>query len=204
MMTWATADLAAAAQTAGIEWLVVLFHHPPYSRGSHNSDTEARLVEMRQYALPILEAAGVDMVLSGHSHSYERSKLVDGHYGKASTFVPCDHVVNGGSGNPADVSSSGGAYVKPKGFVAHSGTVYVVTGSAGQLEALSTLGPHPVMHTSVSIRGSLVLDVTPTVLSATFVTSTGAQLDKFEVHKQVGYTMTPPSCRRLRGSTPSE
>ena len=36
---------------------------------------------MRQNALPILEADGVDLVLTGHSHSYERSFLLDGHYG---------------------------------------------------------------------------------------------------------------------------
>jgi hypothetical protein len=36
---------------------------------------------MRQYAAPILERYGVDLVLSGHSHNYERSYLLDGHYG---------------------------------------------------------------------------------------------------------------------------
>jgi hypothetical protein len=29
--------------------------------------------------LPILEQAGVDLVLTGHSHAYERSFLIDGH-----------------------------------------------------------------------------------------------------------------------------
>ena len=36
---------------------------------------------MRQFALPILESYGVDVVLCGHSHSYERSYFLDGHYG---------------------------------------------------------------------------------------------------------------------------
>ena len=29
---------------------------------------------------------GVDLVLAGHSHNYERSKFVDGHYGNSSTY----------------------------------------------------------------------------------------------------------------------
>ena len=35
-----------------------------------------------------LEDAGVDLVLTGHSHSYERSFLLDGHYGPSWTFGP--------------------------------------------------------------------------------------------------------------------
>ncbi len=41
--------------------------------GHHDSDTEIELIEMRQNALPILESYGVDVVLCGHSHTYERS-----------------------------------------------------------------------------------------------------------------------------------
>ena len=77
MLTWLQRDLAANTQP----WVIVFFHHPPYSKGSHNSDTEIELIEMRQNALPILENFGVDLVLSGHSHSYERSFLLDSHYG---------------------------------------------------------------------------------------------------------------------------
>jgi len=32
-------------------------HHPPYTKGSHDSDIETELVEMRERALPILEDA---------------------------------------------------------------------------------------------------------------------------------------------------
>ena len=44
MLTWAAADLAAAAVTPGIAWLVVMLHHPPYTNGSHDSDAESDLV----------------------------------------------------------------------------------------------------------------------------------------------------------------
>jgi hypothetical protein len=41
---------------------------------------------MRENVLPILEKHSVDMVLSGHSHSYERSHLLHCHYGDSTTF----------------------------------------------------------------------------------------------------------------------
>jgi len=83
MLTWLKADLAANTQ----QWLVAFWHAPPYSKGSHDSDSESELKEMRQYANPILESYGVDLVLSGHSHTYERSYLLDGHYGDSSTLT---------------------------------------------------------------------------------------------------------------------
>ena len=104
MMTWLANDLAATSQ----EWVVAYFHHPPYSKGSHDSDLDIEMREMRQNALPILEAGGVDLVLTGHSHSYERSFLIDGHYGSSSTFTQ-SMKKDGGSGR----EDGTGAYQKP-------------------------------------------------------------------------------------------
>ncbi|NIS31211.1 MAG: hypothetical protein GWN07_12840, partial [Actinobacteria bacterium] len=64
MLTWLEMDLAATDQ----DWIVAYWHHPPYSKGSHDSDGEGALVDMRENVNPILEAAGADLVLGGHSH----------------------------------------------------------------------------------------------------------------------------------------
>src|SRR6185436_3683108 len=64
MLNWLRADLALTRK----DWLVAYWHQPPYSSGTHFSDTEMDMVEMREQALPILEAYGVDLVLGGHSH----------------------------------------------------------------------------------------------------------------------------------------
>ena len=121
MYAWLTQDLAKATSTPGIDWLVAAFHSPPYSFGRHDSDREGDSQAMRRGWLPILEAAGVDLVLTGHSHNYERSKLIDGHYGKSSTFHgPC-HVIDGNKGDP----SGTGSYFKPAGFKPHAGAVVV-------------------------------------------------------------------------------
>ncbi|MBC7367217.1 MAG: metallophosphoesterase family protein [Undibacterium sp.] len=77
MMQWLKADLAATTR----EWIVTFFHQPTYTKGTHDSDRERQLIEMRQVFLPVVEAGGVDFILTGHSHVYERSFLIDGHYG---------------------------------------------------------------------------------------------------------------------------
>ena len=43
---------------------------------------------MRQNIVPILESYDVDLVLCGHSHAYERSYLINGHYGFSSEWIP--------------------------------------------------------------------------------------------------------------------
>ena len=48
MATWLRNDLEANTQT----WTIAYWHHPPYSKGSHDSDTESELVEMRAELQP--------------------------------------------------------------------------------------------------------------------------------------------------------
>jgi hypothetical protein len=173
MLTWLQADLLATTQ----DWIMAFWHHPPYSKGSHDSDTESELKEMRENVLPLLEQGGVDLVLAGHSHSYERSFLLDGHYGTSNTLVP-SMILNGGDGRPAGE----GAYKKPTlGPSVHKGAVYTVAGSSGQTSG----GPlnHPVMFLSLNVLGSLVLDVDGNRLDAVFLDSTGAVRDTFTILK---------------------
>ena len=164
MATWLKADLASTTAT----WLIAFWHHPPYTKGSHDSDLEPELIEMRKNFLPILEAGGVDMVLSGHSHAYERSYLIDGHYGVSKTLTAAMKK-NAGSGRTDD----GGAYTKPlTGSRSHKGAVYVVAGSAGKTSGGSL--NHKAMFISLNQLGSLVLDVSGNQLDATFVQPNGS------------------------------
>jgi len=171
MLTWLQADLATTTQ----DWVIAYWHHPPYSKGSHDSDSDGGLVDMRENALPVLEAGGVDLVLSGHSHSYERSFLIDGHYGSSGTLVP-SMVVDGGDGR----ETGDGAYQKP-GPVAHEGAVYTVAGSSGKTSGGSL--NHPAMFISLNVLGSVVLNVDGNRLDTTFLESTGAVRDTFTMLK---------------------
>ena len=58
------------------EWKVMFFHHPPYSSAkTHGSDRR-----LREVVEPIFLKYGVDVVLSGHDHVYERMKPQKGIY----------------------------------------------------------------------------------------------------------------------------
>ncbi len=173
MLTWLELDLASTAQ----EWIVAYWHHPPYSDGSHKSDTEQQLVEMRQNALPILEEYGVDLVLTGHSHNYERSYMIDGHYGEAATFEP-SHVVNGGDGRP---DGPDGAYEKPLTATPHAGTVYTVAGVGSSVHPASL--QHPAMAFGFNELGSVILDIEGGRIDATFLGANGVVLDYYAVVK---------------------
>lgn len=181
MLTWLEADLQANDK----DWLVAFFHHPPYSKGSHNSDTETAMVEMRTNALPILERHGVDLVLSGHSHSYERSMLIDGHYGTSGTFGP-GHVVDGGDGNPGGDGAYGKADLGP---LANSGAVYAVAGASGKISG--GLLNHPVMKVNLNVLGSMVLEVNGAQLDATYLDDAGQVRDRFSLSKQQSGNLSP-------------
>lgn len=174
MAQWLATDLASTTKT----WIIALFHHPPYSKGSHDSDTESQLVEMRQNFGPILEAGGVDLVLVGHSHSYERTVLLDGHYGHSSTLAAAMKK-NAGSGRP----SGTGAYIKPlTGPRDHFGAVYTLAGSAGSADggALN----HPAMYLSLNTLGSLNLDIAGSQLEASYIEADHEIADTFTIIKR--------------------
>lgn len=172
MLDWLAADLAATTQ----DWAIAYFHHPPYSDG-HDSDTEEELIEVRQNIIPILEAGGVDLVLSGHSHSYERSYLLNGHYGPSSTLTPAMLIDDGNGQEDGD-----GAYTKSApGLTPNSGTVYAVAGNAGQVTG--TERDHPAMFVSQLELGSMVIDIHNTRLDAVSINDQGVINDHFTILK---------------------
>ena len=178
MLTWLANDLAANTK----DWLIAIWHHPPYSKGSHDSDTDTIMTEMRQNVLPILENNGVDLVLTGHSHSYERSFLIDGHYGLSSTFTAAMKK-NPGSGNPAYTK----ALIGPS---SHAGAVYAVAGSSGKISGGSL--NHPAMFISLNQLGSMVLDINNGQMDVKFLNNAGAVTDSFSMTKGAKPN-TPPT-----------
>jgi 3',5'-cyclic AMP phosphodiesterase CpdA len=172
MMSWLGEDLAATTQ----EWILAFWHHPPYSKGSHDSDFERELIDMRENALPILEEGGVDLVLCGHSHSYERSYLLDNHYGDSESLTD-ESVLDSGDGRVG----GDGPYRKPPGKNPHRGAVYAVCGSSGKVSPGSF--DHPVMYFSLPALGSMVLDVQEARLDAGFLDTHGTLQDVFSIEK---------------------
>ena len=172
MAEWLKADLAASA----LPWKIAYWHHPPYSKGSHDSDRETELMQMRENIVPLLEDGGVDLVLSGHSHSYERSFLVDGHYGPSSSLTAA-MIIDGKSGD----SGRNEAYHKPLPIAAHRGTVYMVAGNSAEVGG-GTIN-HPVMSHSAFQLGSLVIDVAGDELHTQLVGPDALVSDQFTLKK---------------------
>jgi Calcineurin-like phosphoesterase len=167
MYTWLQNDLAANTQT----WTIVYFHHPPYSKGTHNSDTEIEMINMRQNIVPLLESYHVDLVLNGHSHSNERSYLIKGHYGLANTFT-----------SAMKVSTSANNMVKTTPF---NGTVYAVCGTSGQNPGSTAAGwPMACMNFNNNTSNtSLVIDVNGNTFTCKYLASNGSIVDQFTITK---------------------
>ena len=184
MMLWLEADLQATTA----DWVIAFWHHPPYSKGAlHDSDVEANEINMRANVLPLLEGYGVDLVLCGHSHSYERSHLLDGHYGFSNTLA-ASMVLDSGDGDPAGDGAYRKASIAP---TPHEGAVYVVAGSSSEVRT-ATLN-HPVMEVGLLELGSLVLDVDGDTLRGTFLNSLVQTTDTFTLVKGPACPSSPRS-----------
>jgi hypothetical protein len=168
MAKWLERDLAANKKP----WVVVAMHSPPYTKGGHDSDDDydsnGKLRDMRENFVPIFDKYGVDLVLSGHSHDYERSKLIYGHYGKSDTFSK-DHIIQ----------DSDDTYDKTN---TKKGTIYVVAGSSSKLDGAAL--DHPALPFAFEQMGSVVLEITPTSLVSKFINKDGEIKDQFKIIKE--------------------
>lgn len=188
---WIKQDLANNTNKG---WVVAYWHHPPYTMGSHNSDSEGDLVQIRQKFIQILERMGVDLILCGHSHDYERSKLMKGHYGNEASFDANVHHLSSSSGL-YDGTANSCPYIKDSANN-YQGTVYVVSGSAGQLGGQQGSFPHNAMYYSnASNGGSMILEVKGNRLDAKWVCADGVIRDQFTMMKDANrkrtYTVNP-------------
>lgn len=157
-------------------WKIVFWHQPPYSKGSHDSDDfwEVFMASMRNTYNPVAELYGADLVICGHSHVYERSHLLRGHYGKSGSFRPEMFIDN----EPPYVK-----YID--GDSANYGTMYIVVGNSGKSEDEAE-GGHPVFafedHGS-GVCGSLLIEIDGPRLTGKYIGSTGEVRDEFTITK---------------------
>lgn len=107
-----TAAAIDGAHTASIPWVVVGMHKPCISVGKYGCDSGADLFNL-------LLSKKVDLVLSGHDHTYQRSHQLSVRPG-CTTFTP-------GTFNSACVVDTDSS------FAAGAGTVSMVVGNSGQL-----------------------------------------------------------------------
>mmetsp|Transcript_13336 Transcript_13336/g.38670 ORF Transcript_13336/g.38670 Transcript_13336/m.38670 type:complete len:612 (+) Transcript_13336:80-1915(+) len=148
---WLEKDLAQA-QRGNYSWIVAYHHQPPYSKGSHDSDAQYECYKLRQNLVPMFEKYGVDLVLAGHSHSYERSHLLNGHFGPSHEAATNPSVIKSRWAKDTE----GVDTLLKSECGPNSGTVYIVTGG-GAIRGGGSLD-HPAMAFSHKNRGSSLLE----------------------------------------------
>jgi len=65
--------LEATLTESDAPWKIVAVHHPPYSAGYQGSAKDVRATFS-----PVFERTGVQLVLSGHEHDYQRTEEING------------------------------------------------------------------------------------------------------------------------------
>ena len=176
---WVRRDLQANKS----KWVVAYWHHPPYTMGSHDSDKEMDLVRIRQNFIKVLEEYGVDLVLCGHSHVYERTRMIKGYYGMEADYDAAKYELSSSSGL-YDGSKNSAPYIKSSKD--NKGTVYVVSGSAGALGGKKLNYPHNAMYYSNNeVGGAVMLEVLGNKLELKWITSQGTVGDHFTMMKDV-------------------
>lgn len=132
---WLAATLAAARADLGIDWVVVVMHQVAMCSTPFNGAD----LGLRQEFLPLFDEYGVDLVLSGHEHYYQRTHPVrgvvpgsriltpaatpSGRDGAVDTTRGAVHLVMGVGGHPTHLPSD--AFRDPA-----AGTVITAAGPA--------------------------------------------------------------------------
>ncbi|MBI3518170.1 MAG: metallophosphoesterase [Bacteroidetes bacterium] len=164
-------------------WKIVYFHHPPFTMGSHNSDLENDLVQIRKNIARLLEKYGVDLVINGHSHTYERSWLQKGHYDLESTFNKSLHLIDSSS---ARYDGSLNSCPYKKDTANSKGTIYVVAGESGKIGTPQASYPHNSKYFSeTSKAGALFFEIEENRLDAFYLEEDSLVHDKFTIMKNV-------------------
>ncbi|MFD4399533.1 purple acid phosphatase family protein [Kitasatospora sp. NPDC058478] len=123
---WLERELRSARSSRAIDWIVVCMHHPMISSSQHGAGSD---LGIREAWGPLFDAYGVDLVVSGHEHYYERSHPVRGTLpNDTRTPVPSGtdlhtvdtsrgtvHMVIGAGGNAATTQDD--LFGEPKGRV---------------------------------------------------------------------------------------
>ena len=137
MKQWLEDDLASNNR----DWTIVIFHHPPYSKGAnHDSDTadtgnggiDRPQWDMRNEFTPVFEEYGVDVVYSGHSHSYERSYYLRGSRAKSTANDPLLYAELDAAGQPALGREEPYEQLSPTSGGLDDRVVYTVAGSSAR------------------------------------------------------------------------
>lgn len=148
-------DLLRTKGNQNIDWIIVFFHKPFYS--ASNTD----FTNLRRTYHPVFENFGVDLVVQGHSHNYQRSYPL--------LFNEATH------SEPIVSDKEEFRYRDPEGII------FVVAGTGG--ESIQLLNKKPFLASSYEGYGCLNVEIKGKSLSVEYYSDTNQTIDKFVITK---------------------
>jgi hypothetical protein len=161
-------DLAAASTNSSIDWIIVAIHEPLYNSPYYEEvGTNSDLIEVYQ---PLFDKYGVDLVLSGDVHNYQRSYPLS--YNSTN------------SGNPTITSTDRNNYTDLS--TRPGGQIYVTVGTGGA-PLNKALNQQATFIASQQAEAFGILDVeilnNGKTLKASFYANDGIVDDSFTINK---------------------
>ncbi len=160
---FAKADLQKAASDPSVQWIIVSFHRLMY--GSPNDHNVTSATSLRKVYHPLFQQYGVDVVLDGHMHSYERSYPL-----KFNSANPASPIIE---------STSTSTYNDPVG------QIFATVGTGGFSHHTFTSKGAAFATQANGVFGFLNIDMLNNgqTLTASFYSNGGTTKDKFTIQK---------------------
>ncbi len=133
---WLEETLAAAATDHTVDWIVVQMHQDALSSSRNGNGSDKGI---RETWLPLFDRYGVDLVLCGHDHDYERSWPVRGCNHNVGRDAATGAVVDTCQPNPTITTAPVDGRYDTRG-----GTIHLILGGGGTSSPLDAYGVNPV------------------------------------------------------------
>jgi len=190
---WLTNELARARADRSIDWVVVVMHQVAISSVDQFNGAD---LGIRQEWSPLFDQYGVDLVVCGHEHHYERSHPIRGAQANATlTPIPAatrTDVVDTTKGTVHMVIGGGGTSVPSNQLFFNPPACRVITG-VGEVDAAT--GKRPPIYVKEEAPWSAVRDAAHSYGFASFTLDPGTQRGGFTTIKVTYYDVGGPDGR---------
>jgi 3',5'-cyclic AMP phosphodiesterase CpdA len=133
---WLEATLSAASKDPSIDWIIVQMHQDALSSSRNGNGSDKGI---REAWLPLFDRYGVDLVLCGHDHDYERSWPVRGCNHNAGRDARTGTVVDTCQPKPVRTTDPLDGQ-----FDTRLGTIHLILGGGGTNAPLDAYGVNPL------------------------------------------------------------
>ncbi|MFF2889514.1 S-layer homology domain-containing protein [Paenibacillus sp. NPDC057967] len=168
--------LRAEAAKSNKPWKIVLFHKSPYSVASHTNDSD--VLFFRDKLTKLFDEIGIDVVLSGHDHTYTR------------TYPMYDNAPQKDTVKDAD-----GSMLNPLG------TMYLVSNAAGDKRYTPKAGPFPFAEKYGQPGTEMFTGITVTDNVMSFQVYTTSENGSTELYDEFSIKKTTPQPNKVRNAT---